>query len=146
MSTVWRATDLSLSREVAVKILRDEVAAQADAVARFRREAHAAAKLNHPNIVQIYDTGVDGSTYYIVMEYLPEPDLKHVIKGWAPLPEEKVVEVATQCLRALAYAHRNGIIHRDVKPHNILFTDEGRAKLSDFGIAAAVGTGGIGCG
>ncbi len=146
MSTVWRGTDLSLSREVAVKILRDEVAAQPEAVSRFRREAHAAAKLNHPNVVQIYDTGVDGSTYYIVMEYLAEPDLKRIIKDWAPLPEGKVIEVATQCCRALSYAHRNGIVHRDVKPHNILFTEEGRVKLSDFGIAAAAGTGGVGPG
>ncbi len=142
MATVWRGTDLSLSREVAVKVLREEVAAQPDAVARFRREAHAAAKLNHPNVVQIYDTGVDGTIHYIVMEYLPEPDLKRIIHDWAPLPEQKVIDVAAQCCRALSYAHRNGIVHRDVKPHNILFTDDGRAKLSDFGIAAAIGTGG----
>lgn len=144
MATVWRGVDLSLSREVAIKVLRDEIAAQPDAVARFRREAHAAAKLNHPNIVQVFDTGTDGNTHYIVMEYLPEPDLKRIIKDWAPLPEAKVIDVAAQCCRALAYAHRHGIIHRDVKPHNILFTDDGRAKLADFGIAAAVGTGGIG--
>lgn len=142
MASVWRGTDLSLSREVAIKVLREEVAAQPDAVARFRREAHAAAKLNHPNIVQIYDTGVDGAIHYIVMEYLPEPDLKKSIADWAPLPEQKVIDVAAQCCRALSYAHRNGIVHRDVKPHNILFTADGRAKLSDFGIAAAVGTGG----
>ncbi|MDI9584297.1 MAG: Stk1 family PASTA domain-containing Ser/Thr kinase [Acidobacteriota bacterium] len=139
MSTVWRGTDLSLARDVAIKVLREEIAGQADAVSRFRREAHAAAKLNHPNIVQIYDTGMDGDIHFIVMEYLPEPDLKKVIKGWAPLPEERGVAVAIECCRALAYAHRNGIVHRDVKPHNILFTDEGRVKLSDFGIAAALG-------
>ena len=139
MSTVWRGTDLSLARDVAVKVLREEIAGQTDAVNRFRREAHAAAKLNHPNIVQIYDTGMDGDIHFIVMEYLPEPDLKKVIKGWAPLPEERGVAVAIECCRALAYAHRNGIVHRDVKPHNILFTDEGRVKLSDFGIAAALG-------
>jgi eukaryotic-like serine/threonine-protein kinase len=146
MATVWQGTDLSLSRTVAVKVLRPEVALQADAVARFRREAHAAAKLNHPNVVQIFDTGVDGQTHFIVMEYLPEPDLKRIIRDWAPLPEAKVVDVAVQCCRALSYAHRNGIVHRDVKPHNILFTDDGRAKLSDFGIAAAVGTGATGPG
>ncbi|NSW58519.1 MAG: Stk1 family PASTA domain-containing Ser/Thr kinase [Armatimonadetes bacterium] len=139
MSTVWRGTDLSLARDVAIKVLREEIAGQADAVSRFRREAHAAAKLNHPNIVQIFDTGMDGDIHFIVMEYLPEPDLKKVIKGWAPLPEERGVAVAIECCRALAYAHRNGIVHRDVKPHNILFTDEGRVKLSDFGIAAALG-------
>ena len=146
MSTVWRATDMSLSREVAIKVLLEEVAAQADAVARFRREAHSAAKLNHPNIVQIYDTGVDGAVHYIVMEYLPEPDLKRIIHDWAPLPEQKVIDVAVQCCRALAYAHRNGIVHRDVKPHNILFTTDGRPKLSDFGIAAAMGAGGTAAG
>ncbi len=146
MATVWRGTDQSLSRDVAIKVLREEVAAHADAVSRFRREAHAAAKLNHPNIVQIYDTGVDGDIHFIVMEYLSEPDLKKVIKGWAPLPEDRAIDVATQCCRALAYAHRNGIVHRDVKPHNILFTDDGRAELSDFGIAAAVGTGGADAG
>jgi len=139
MATVWRGTDLSLSRDVAIKVLREEVTAYPDAVSRFRREAHAAAKLNHPNVAQIYDTGTDGSVHYIVMEYLPEPDLKKIIHDWAPLPESKVLDVAVQCCRALAYSHRNGIIHRDVKPHNILFTNDGRVKLSDFGIASAAG-------
>lgn len=146
MATVWRGTDLSLSREVAIKVLRAEIAAQPEAVARFRREAHAAAQLNHPNIVQIYDTGVDGALHYIVMEYLPEPDLKKIIHDWAPLPQQKVVDVGIQCCKALSFAHRHGIVHRDVKPHNILFTDDGQAKLSDFGIAAAVGSGGSGPG
>lgn len=146
MSTVWRGMDLTLSREVAVKILRDEIALQPESVSRFRREAHAAAKLNHPHVVQVYDTGVDGTIYYMVIEYLPEPDLKKIIKDWAPLPVAKVIDVAVQCCKALAYAHRNGIVHRDVKPHNILFTDDGRAKLSDFGIAAAVGAAGTGPG
>lgn len=146
MSAVWRGTDLSLSREVAVKVLRADVAAQADSVARFRREAHAAAQLNHPNIVQTYDTGVDGALHFIVMEYLPEPDLKKIIHDWAPLPQQKVIDVGIQCCKALAHAHRHGIVHRDVKPHNILFSDDGRAKLSDFGIAAAVGGGATGPG
>jgi serine/threonine-protein kinase len=114
-----------------------------DAVMRFRREAHAAAKLSHPNIIQLYDTGVDGDVYYIVMEYLPEPDLKRIIREYAPLPLRKVLEVSIQCARALAYAHRQGLVHRDVKPHNILFTDDGRVKLSDFGIVAAAGEHGL---
>ncbi len=141
LATVWRAWDTVLDRPVAVKLLRPELARDAGVVARFRREAHAAAKLNHPHIVQIYDTGQDEAQglYFIVMELLPEPDLKHIIDDYAPLPSRKVIEVAVQCCRALAYAHRQGIVHRDVKPHNILFTDEGIAKLSDFGIAAAVG-------
>jgi serine/threonine protein kinase len=141
LATVWRAWDTVLERPVAVKLLRPELARDAGVVVRFRREAHAAAKLNHPHIVQIYDTGQEEAQglYFIVMEYLPEPDLKRIINDYAPLPSRKVIEVAIQCCRALAYAHRQGTVHRDVKPHNILFTDEGIAKLSDFGIAAAVG-------
>lgn len=143
MALVYRGTDTTLDRRVAVKVLRPELSNQPDVVARFRREAHAAAKLNHPNIVQIYDTGVDDGRYYIVMEYLPEMNLKEIIKRYAPLPLDKVVEVAIACCEALAYAHRQGIVHCDVKPHNVLFTDDGRAKLSDFGIAAAVGEAGL---
>lgn len=143
VAVVYKGLDITLEREVAVKILRPELADNEEIVTRFRREAHAAAKLNHPNIVQIYDTGVDGGIYYIVMEYLPEPDLKRIIKEYAPLPLRKVLEVSIQCARALAYAHKQGLVHRDVKPHNILFTDDGRVKLSDFGIAAAIGDGGL---
>lgn len=141
LAIVYRAWDNTLDRPVAVKVLRPEKARDPEVVSRFRREAHAAAKLNHPHIVQIYDTGQDEAQglYYLVMEYLPEPDLKRVINDFAPLPGEKVIEVAIQCCQALAYAHRQGLVHRDVKPHNILFTDQGVAKLSDFGIAAAVG-------
>lgn len=143
VAVVYKARDTVLDRDVAVKVLRPEMAENPEVVGRFRREAHAAAKLNHPNIVQIYDTGVDGDKYFIVMEYLPEPDLKRIIKEYAPLPLKKVLEVSIQCARALAYAHKQGLVHRDVKPHNILFTDEGRPKLSDFGIAAAIGEGGL---
>ncbi len=143
LATVYRGLDITLERDVAVKILRPEMAENPDAVLRFRREAHAAAKLNHPNIVQLFDTGVDGDIYYIVMEYLPEPDLKRIIREYAPLPLRKVLEVSIQAARALAYAHRQGLVHRDVKPHNILFTDDGRVKLSDFGIAAAAGEHGL---
>lgn len=143
VALVYRGTDETLDRRVAIKVLRPELSDQQDVVARFRREAHAAAKLNHPNVVQIYDTGVDDGRYYIVMEYLPELNLKEIIKRYAPLPLDKVVEVGTACCEALSYAHRQGIVHRDVKPANVLFTDEGRAKLSDFGIAAAAGEAGL---
>jgi len=143
MALVYRGTDTTLDRRVAIKILRPGLSEQHDVVARFRREAHAAAKLNHPNIVQIYDTGVDDGRYYIVMEYLPEMNLKEVIKRYAPLPLDKVVEFAVACCEGLAHAHRQGIVHRDIKPHNVLFTDDGRAKLSDFGIAAAAGEAGL---
>ena len=124
LATVYRGLDITLERVVAVKILRQDMVTDQDAVMRFRREAHAAAKLSHPNIIQLYDTGVDGDVYYIVMEYLPEPDLKRIIREYAPLPLRKVLEVSIQCARALAYAHRQGLVHRDVKPHNILFTDD----------------------
>lgn len=143
LATVYKGLDITLERAVAVKILRPDMADNADALMRFRREAHAAAKLNHPNIVQLFDTGVDGDVYYIVMEYLPEPDLKRIIREYAPLPLRKVLEVSIQAARALAYAHKQGLVHRDVKPHNILFTDDGRVKLSDFGIAAAAGEHGL---
>jgi eukaryotic-like serine/threonine-protein kinase len=139
LALVYRATDTVLERTVAIKILRDRYASDPEAVERFRSEALAAAKLNHPNIVQIYDTGSDNGKYYIVMEYLPEPDLKVIFTQYAPLPSRKVMEVITQCCRALAAAHRAGVVHRDVKPQNILFSNDGIAKLSDFGIAAAAG-------
>jgi tRNA A-37 threonylcarbamoyl transferase component Bud32 len=139
MATVYRAFDRSLERQVAVKILHRELATDEDIVARFRAEAQAAARLSHPSIAQIFDTGADDGDYFIVMEYLPEPDLKTIIRDYAPLPPHKVAEVAMQACEALGYAHQHGIIHRDVKPHNILFTTDGRAKLVDFGIAAAVG-------
>ena len=138
MAVVYRAFDRSLERHVAVKVLHRELADDQDLVARFRAEAKAAARLSHPSIAQIFDTGADDGDYFIVMEFLPEPDLKSVIRNYAPLPAHKVAEVAVQACEALGYAHQHGIIHRDVKPHNILFTSDGRAKLVDFGIAAAV--------
>ena len=143
VAVVYRGLDVSLERDVAIKVLKQEYANDGEVVERFRREAHAAAKLSHPNIVQIYDTGADNGIYYIVMEYLPEPDLKAIIREYAPLPLRKVLGVSIECCRALAYAHHAGIVHRDIKPHNILFTDDGHAKLSDFGIAAAVGERGL---
>jgi serine/threonine protein kinase len=143
VAVVYRGLDLTLERQVAIKILRSELAHDAEVVERFRREAYAAAKLNHPNIVQIYDTGSDNGIYYIVMEYLPEPNFKRIIQEYAPLPVRKVLQVSIECCRALAYAHRLGIVHRDIKPHNVLFTNDGHAKLSDFGIAAAIGDRGL---
>ena len=145
MARVHRGTDTTLERPVAIKVLREELADQEEVVSRFRREAHAAARLSHPYIVQIFDTGVDPQTgwYYIVMEYLPEPDLKQIIEEYAPLPLRKVLEFATQACEALDYAHKAGIVHRDIKPQNILFTDNGQVKLTDFGIAAAAGSAGL---
>ena len=143
MARVYRGTDTTLDRPVAIKILREELSHQEDVVSRFRREAHSAAKLSHANIVQVYDTGVDAGKYYIVMEYLPEADLKQIIEEYAPLPLRKVLEFATPAAEALDYAHRAGIVHRDVKPQNMLFSDSGQVKLSDFGIAAAAGSPGL---
>ena len=139
MAVVYRAFDRSLERHVAVKVLHRQLGGDEAIVARFRAEAQAAARLSHPSIAQIYDTGADEGDYFIVMEYLPEPDLKSIIRNYAPLPPHKVAEVAIQACEALGYAHQHGIVHRDVKPHNILFTTDGRAKLVDFGIAAAAG-------
>ncbi len=143
VAVVYRGLDISLEREIAIKVLKEEHTSDAEIVSRFQREAHAAAKLNHPNIVQIYDTGSDNGIHFIVMEYLPEPDFKRIIREYAPLPLRKVLQVSIECCRALAYAHRVGIVHRDVKPHNILFTNDGHAKLSDFGIAAITGECGL---
>ncbi len=138
MAVVHRAVDTALDRIVAVKILKPEFARDPEFVERFRREAHSAAKLNHPNIVQIFDTGSDNGIYYIVMEYLPEPNLKKIITNFAPLPLRKVLEVATETCEALKAAHEAGIVHRDIKPQNILFTNDGRVKVADFGIARAM--------
>lgn len=139
MATVYRGFDRSLERRVAVKVLHAEIAGDEQTVARFRAEAQAAARLSHANIAQVYDTGTEEDCHYMVMEYLPEPDLKSVIREYAPLPAHKVAEVAVGACEALGYAHQHGLIHRDVKPHNILFTSDGRPKLTDFGIAAAIG-------
>ncbi len=144
LATVYRATDLTLDRTVAVKILKPQWAEDPEALERFRHEARAAAKLAHPNIVQVFDTGVDEDIHFLVMEYLPEPNLKQIIAEYAPLPSRKVLQVTIQCCQALAQIHKQGLVHGDVKPHNILFTDQGVAKLSDFGIATAAGKGGEG--
>ncbi len=137
LTELYRAADVSLGREAAVQILREEFAANPAAVQRFRREAHAAARLQHPNIVPIYDTGVQDGTYYIVMEHLCEPNLKQILVEYAPLPLRKALEVAIQVCEAIEYAHNADIVHRDIKPQSILFTDDGRAKVADFGIASA---------
>ncbi len=139
LATVYRATDLRLDRTVAVKILKPQWAKDPEALERFHREARTAAKLTHPNIVQVFDAGVEGNVPFLVMEYLPEPNLKQIIADYAPLPPRKVLQVAICCCQALAEIHRHGLVHGDVKPQNILFTSQGEPKLSDFGIATAVG-------
>ena len=139
MATVYKATDLVLKRYVAVKVLRDEFTTDEEFIKRFETEAQSAARLVHPNIVSIFDVGVDNGIYYIVMELIQGKTLKEIIieeKG--PLPWKWSVNVAIQIASALEMAHKNNIVHRDIKPHNIIITEDGIAKVTDFGIAKAV--------
>ena len=139
MATVYKATDKVLKRYVAVKILRDEFTTDEEFIKRFEVEAQSAARLTHPNIVSIYDVGVDGNLYYIVMELIRGKTLKEIIlEERGPLPWKWSVNVAIQIAAALETAHKNNIEHRDIKPHNIIITEDGIAKVTDFGIAKAV--------
>jgi serine/threonine-protein kinase len=140
MATVWVAEDPVLSRRVAVKVLRADLAEDDATRTRFRREAIAAAKVSHPNIVSTYDTGDDDGVAYIVMELVQGPTLRHLIDAHGGLPVLEVVRVGVEVADALASAHRAGLIHRDVKPANVLVPPTGPVKVTDFGIAKAVGT------
>jgi len=136
MADVYLAEDQELGRRVAIKILNDRHAADDQFVERFRREAKNAAGLSHPNIVSVYDRGTAEGTYYIAMEYLDGRSLKELIVSRGPAPVKTAVEYARQILAAVGFAHRHGIVHRDIKPHNVLVAgDEGRLKVTDFGIA-----------
>src|SRR6187551_3682258 len=137
MADVYLAEDQELGRPVAIKILNDRHAADDSFIERFRREAKNAAALSHPNIVSIYDRGEAEGTYYIAMEFLDGRSLKELIVGRGPAPVTVSVEYARQILSALRFAHRHGIVHRDIKPHNVLVDGEGRVKVTDFGIARA---------
>ncbi len=138
MATVFGATDVLLRRRVAVKVLREQYAADREFVRRFYQEAESAAKLSHPNIVNTYDVGHEGDAYYIVMELVDGPSLAEIIAGDGKLPEAVAIDYAAQIASGLAYAHRSGLMHRDIKPANILITKDDIVKLSDFGIARAV--------
>lgn len=139
MATVYKAKDKVLKRNVAVKILRDEFTTDEEFIKRFEGEAQSAARLTHANIVSIYDVGVEGNLYYIVMELIQGKTLKEIIlEEEGPLPWKWSLNVAIQIASALEVAHRNNIIHRDIKPHNIMITEDGVAKVTDFGIAKAV--------
>lgn len=139
MATVYKSMDLVLKRYVAVKILRDEFTTDEEFIKRFETEAQSAARLTHPNIVSIYDVGVDSGIYYIVMELIQGKTLKEIIlEERGPLPWKWSVNVAIQIASALEMAHKNNIVHRDIKPHNIIITEDGIAKVTDFGIAKAV--------
>ncbi|MDU4961443.1 MAG: Stk1 family PASTA domain-containing Ser/Thr kinase [Sporomusaceae bacterium] len=137
MADVYRAHDKLLDRSVAVKILHPQFNNDDEFITRFQREAQAAARLSHPNIVNIYDVGKDQDVDYIVMEYISGETLKQRIQRLGPLPTEMAVFIATEIAEALENAHQNKIIHCDIKPHNILITRTGRVKVTDFGIARA---------
>src|SRR6476469_6207673 len=139
MATVWIADDPVLSRRVAVKVLRADLAADDATRARFRHEAIAAARLSHPNIVSTYATGDDDGIAYIVMELIDGPTLRHLIDQQGGLPVADVIRIGKQVADALDAAHRAGLVHRDVKPANVLVPAVGPAKVTDFGIAKAAG-------
>jgi eukaryotic-like serine/threonine-protein kinase len=137
MADVYLAEDEELGRRIAIKVLNDRHASDEQFVERFRREAKNAAGLSHPNIVQIYDRGEAEGTYYIAMEFLEGSTLKQAAVDRRPLPVDEAIGYARQILTALRFAHRKGIVHRDIKPHNALIDDDGRVKVTDFGIARA---------
>jgi len=137
MAEVYKAVDETLGRTVAVKVMHARYAADPAFAARFRQEAQAAANLVSPNIVNIYDWGADGDTYYIVMEYVRGTDLKSIILDKGALPSKKVADIGAQVCSALSVAHGYDIVHRDIKPHNIMVQPDGSAKVMDFGIARA---------
>jgi len=139
MADVYCAQDLQLGRNIALKVLHSRFAEDPEFVERFRREASSAAGLQHQHVVSVYDRGEWDGTYYIAMEFLDGRSLKSVIQQEGPLPPDRAIDLAVQILRAARFAHRRGIIHRDLKPHNVIVDDEGRAKVTDFGIARAVG-------
>jgi eukaryotic-like serine/threonine-protein kinase len=137
MADVYLAEDEELGRRVAIKILNDRHANDEQFVERFRREAKNAAGLSHPNIVSIYDRGEAEGTYYIAMEYLDGRNLKELVVARGPLPIPDTIEATRQVLAALRFAHRKGVVHRDIKPHNVMADADGRLKVTDFGIARA---------
>src|SRR5215475_5498273 len=137
MAEVYLARDQLLSRPVALKALFPEYAREPSFVERFRREAQAAANLNHPNVVAIYDWGQESGTYFIVMEYVEGRSLRDLIRTEAPVDPNQAAEIAAEIAAALAFAHQSGVVHRDVKPGNVLLTRSGSVKVTDFGIARA---------
>jgi serine/threonine-protein kinase len=137
MADVYLAHDQLLGREVAVKVLHHHFAEDQEFVERFRREASSAAALSHPNIVGIFDRGEWNGTYYIAMEYVAGRSLKTIVRETGPLEPVMAIDIVVQILRAAQFAHKRGVIHRDLKPHNVIIDEEGRARVTDFGIARA---------
>src|SRR5829696_6140549 len=138
MSTVYRAFDTTLERQVAIKLMHRDIARDSDQLERFRREARAVARLNHPHIVQIIDAGEEGATPYIVFEYVEGETLKDRIRRLGRLPVPEAVAYAIEMGRALSCAHSHRLVHRDVKPQNVLIDPDGRARVTDFGIARSM--------
>ena len=138
MANVYLAFDTILEREVAVKILRGDLAEDEKFVRRFQREANSASSLKHPNIVEVYDVGEDDGKYFIVMEYINGKTLKSLIKKRGILTLEEVIDIMLQLTSAVSCAHDSYIIHRDIKPQNVMILEDGRVKITDFGIAMAL--------
>jgi serine/threonine protein kinase len=138
MSSVYRAHDRLLERHVAIKVLHEQFTADGDYVERFRREARAVAQLSHPNIVTVIDRGEHDDRQFIVFEYVDGENLKGLLQREGPLPEREAIGFSLQIARALGFAHEQGLVHRDVKPQNVLLNDGGQAKVTDFGIARSL--------
>src|SRR4051812_45098254 len=143
MSTVYRAFDSTLERRVAIKLMHRDIAADTDQLERFRREARAVAQLNHPHIVGVIDAGEEDGRPYIVFEYVEGETLKGRIRRLGRLPVDEAIAYAIEVARALSAAHSRGIVHRDVKPQNVLVDEEGSAKVTDFGIARSMDDSGL---
>ena len=138
MATVYEATDLRLDRVCALKVMHAGLGDDDEFAARFVREAHSAARLSHPNVVAVFDQGDDDGTLFLAMEYIPGHTLRDLIRKEAPMSPAKALAVLDPVLSALAAAHQAGMIHRDVKPENVLLADDGRVKVADFGLARAI--------
>lgn len=138
MAVIYRAHDLALGRTVAVKILRPSLTSDPSFLTRFRNEARAVANLSHPNIVTVHDVGNEGTTYYMIMEFVDGQDLKKIIKTEGVLSVKRALDLAIQICGGIGFAHRAGLVHADVKPQNILVTNDYRVKVTDFGIAQAL--------
>ena len=138
MATVYIATDQRLDRQVAIKVIHQHLANDSNFQEKFVLEAKTAAKLSHPNLVNVFDQGSDAGTTYLVMEYVPGITLRDALNEYGPLSAVRALEMLAQILSGLAAAHRAGILHRDLKPDNVLLADDGRVKLGDFGLARAI--------
>jgi serine/threonine-protein kinase len=140
MSDVFRARDLMLERSVAIKVLHENYSNDAAFQQRFRQEARAAANLSHPNIVTVHDFGLDHGQLFIVMEHIPGKDLKTLLRQRGRYSVEETIPLMVQACAGIGYAHRAGLVHCDIKPHNMIVTPDGRLKVTDFGIARALST------